>query len=110
MDAVAAAADAIHCLVPGFIFPQGFELYVSSSAQGLFYGFCNVDKVAIDGSFIKNHLAKFGYILDYEIKGGGGGGQSCQKVLKSPDSISSLTGSPKKSKILKFVYLSLCGL
>jgi hypothetical protein len=62
MDAVAAAADAIHCLVPGFIFPQAFELYVSSSAQGLFYGFCNVDKVAIDGSFIKKYLAKFGYI------------------------------------------------
>jgi hypothetical protein len=39
MDAVAAAADAIHCLVPGLIFTQGFEFYVSSSAQGFFYGF-----------------------------------------------------------------------
>ncbi len=41
MDAV-AAADAIHCLGPGLIVSQGFEFYVSSSAQGFFYGFCNV--------------------------------------------------------------------
>jgi hypothetical protein len=41
MDAV-AAADAIHCLVPGLIVSQGFEFYVSSSAQGFFNGFCNV--------------------------------------------------------------------
>jgi hypothetical protein len=53
MNAV-AVADAIHCLVPGLIFSPGFELYVSSSAQGFFYGFCNVAKVAIDRSFIKS--------------------------------------------------------
>ncbi len=52
MDGV-AAADAIHCLVPGLIFfHKVFELYVSSLAQGFIYGFCDVAKVAIDRSFI----------------------------------------------------------